>query len=52
MVSSYLALLYFHLGFHGGRLGSHLDKGQSPVEWGHFLSVCLSIPPSGPSSQA
>ena len=41
-------------------LGSGPDSGQSPVEWGDFpfvrLSVCPSvrpsIPPSGPASQA
>ena len=56
MVSGSLALLYFLLGFHGGRQGSGLDRGRSLVEWGDFpsvhLSVCLSvcsfIPPSGP----
>ena len=56
MVSGSLALLYFLLGFHGGRQGSSPDRGQSPVEWGDFPfvppSVHLSVPPSGPSSQA
>ena len=34
-------------------LGSGPNRGQNPVEWGDFLSVCLYIcPPSGPSSQA
>ena len=32
-VSGSLALLYFLLGFHGGRLGSGPDKRQCPVEW-------------------
>ena len=32
MVSGSLALLYFLLGFHGGRQGSGPDRGQSPVE--------------------
>ena len=36
MVSGSLALLYFLLGFHGGRQGSGPDRGQSPVEWGDF----------------
>ena len=44
MVSSSLALLYFLLGFHGGRQGSGPDRGQSPVEWGDFPSVRLSPP--------
>ena len=60
MVSSSLALLYFLLGLHGGRQGSGPDRGQSPVEWGDFPSICpsvflsvrLSVPPSGPSSPA
>ena len=60
MVSGSLALLYFLLGFHGGRQGSGPDRGQSPVEWGDFpfvrpyvrLYIHPSIPPSGPSSQA
>ena len=43
MVSGSLALLYFFLGFHGGRQGSGPDRGQSPVEWGDFPSVCLSV---------
>ena len=46
MVSGSLALLYFLLGFHGGRQGSGPDRGRSPVEWGDFLSVCLFIRPS------
>ena len=37
-------------------LGSGPNMGRSPVEWGDFpsvhLSVQLFIPPSGPSSQA
>ena len=33
MVSGSLALLYFLLGFHGGRQGSGPDRGRSPVEW-------------------
>ena len=49
MVSGSLALLYFLLGFHGGRQSSGPNRGQSPVEWGDFLSVgtfiCPSIPP-------
>ena len=51
MVSGYLALLYFLLGFHGGRQGSSPDRGQSPVELGDFLSILLiirlSVPPLG-----
>ena len=43
MVSRSLALLYFLLGFHGGRQGSGPDRGQSPVEWGDFLSICLFV---------
>ena len=46
MVSGSLALLYFLLGFHGGRQGSGPDRGQSPVEWGDFLSIRTSIRPS------
>ena len=46
MVSGSLALLYFLLGFHGGRQGSGPNRGQSPVEWGDFLSVC-PFPPLG-----
>ena len=34
MVSGSLALLFFLLGFHGGRQGSGPDRGGSPVEWG------------------
>ena len=52
MVSGSLALLYLLLGIHGGRQASGPDRGQIPVEWGDFLSVRLSVPPSGPSSQA
>ena len=58
MVSGSLALLYFLLGFHGGRQGSGPDRGRSPVEWGDFPfvrpSVCSSVPPlEGPrASQA
>ena len=37
MVSGSLVLLYFLLGFHGGRQGSSPDRGQSPVEMGDFL---------------
>ena len=29
---------------HGGRQGSGPDRGQSPVEWGDFLSVCEAHP--------
>ena len=43
MGSGSLALLYFLLGFHGGRQGSGPDRGQSPVEWGDFPSVCPSV---------
>ena len=39
MVSDSLALLYFLLGFHGGRQGSVPNRGRSPVEWGDFPSV-------------
>ena len=48
MVSGYLALLYFLLGFHGGRQGSGSDRGQSPVEWGDFPSVHSSVRPFPP----
>ena len=43
MVSSSLALLYFLLGFHVGRQGSGPNRGRSPVEWGDFPSVRLSV---------
>ena len=46
MVSGSLALLYFLLGFHGGRQGSGPNRGQSPVEWGDLYvrtSVRLSV---------
>ena len=46
MDSGSLALLYFLLGFHGGRQGSSPDRGRSPVEWGDFPSVRL-FPPLG-----
>ena len=46
MVSGSLALLYFLLGFHGGKQGSGPNKGQSPVDWGDFLSVHPSVWPS------
>ena len=46
MVSGSLALLYFLLGFHGGRQGSGPNRGQSPVEWGDFPYVRPSIRPS------
>ena len=46
MVSGSLALLYFLLGFHGGRQGSGTDRGQSPVECGDFPSVRPSVHPS------
>ena len=46
MVSGSLALLYFLLGFHRGRQGSGPDRGRSPVEWGDFPSVRLSVHPS------
>ena len=55
MVSGSLALLYFLLGFHGGRQGSGPDRGQSPVEWGDFPSIRLFVCPplEGPrASQA
>ena len=39
MVSGSLALLYFLLGFHGGKQGSGPDRGRSPVEWGDFPYV-------------
>ena len=48
MVSGSLALLYFLLGFHGGRQGSGPDRGRSPVEWGDFPSVRPSVRPSVP----
>ena len=53
MVSGSLALLYFLLGFHGGRQGSGSDREQSLVEWGNFLFVHTFIrpfPPSGPQA--
>ena len=46
MVSGSLALLYFLLGFHGGRQGSGPNRGQSPVEWGDFPFIRLSVRPS------
>ena len=52
MVSSSLALLYLLLGIYGGGQASGPNRGQVPVEWEDFLSVCPSVPPSGPSSQA
>ena len=48
MVSGSLALLYFLLGFHGGRQGSGPDRGRSPVEWGDFPSVRSSVRPFPP----
>ena len=38
------ALLQFP-GFHGGKQGSCLDRGQSPLEWGDFPSVRTSVRP-------
>ena len=49
MVSSSLALLYFLLNLHGGRQGSGPDRGQSPVEWGDFLSVHPPLPLGHPA---
>ena len=50
MVSGSLALLYFLLGFHGGRQGSGPDRGRSPVEWGNFPYVRSYVrSPPGPS---
>ena len=46
MGSGSLALLYFLLGFHGGRQGSGPDRGQSPVEWGDFSYIRTYIRPS------
>ena len=46
MASGSLALLYFLLGFHGGRQGAVPDRGQSPVECGDFLYVRPSVRPS------
>ena len=43
MDSGSLTLLYFLLGFHGGRQGSGPNRGQSPIELGDFPSVRLSI---------
>merc|ERR1712055_910981 len=40
------ALLYFLLGFHGGRQGSGPNRGRSPVEWGDFPFVRLFVHPS------
>ena len=51
MVSGSLALLYFLLGFHGGRQGSGLGRGRSLVEWGDFPSIRLSVRPSRPEAQ-
>ena len=51
MVSGSLALLYFLLGFHGGRQGSGPDRGRSPVEWGDFPSVRPSVRPFPPLGQ-
>ena len=31
------------LSFHGGKQGSSLNKGQSPVEWGDFPYVCSFV---------
>ena len=45
MVSGSLALLYFLLGFHGGRQGSGPNRGRSPVEWVDFLFVRPFIRP-------
>ena len=45
MVSGSLALLYFLLGFHGGRQGSSPNRGQSPVEWRDFLFVRWYVRP-------
>ena len=45
MVSSSLSLLYFLLGFHGGRQGRGPDRERSPVEWGDFLSIRMSVHP-------
>ena len=45
MVRGCLALLYFLLGFHGGRHASGPNRGQSPVEWGDFSSVCPFVCP-------
>ena len=45
MVSGSLALLYFLLGFHGGRQGSGPDRGRSPVEWGDFPFVRSFVRP-------
>ena len=39
MVSGSIALLYFLLGFHGGRQGSGPDRVRSPVEWVDFPSI-------------
>jgi len=36
MVSGSLAMLYFLLGFYGGRQDSGPDRGRGPVEWGDF----------------
>ena len=43
MVSGSLAMLYFLLGFHGGRQGSGPDRGRSPVEWLDFLYIRSSV---------
>ena len=49
MDSGSLALLYFLLGFHGGRQGSGLDREQSLVEWGEIPFVRTSRPSVRPS---
>ena len=46
MVSGSFALLYFFLGFHGGKQGSSPDRGQSFVDWEDSLYVCLFVRPS------
>ena len=48
MVSGSLALLFFLLGFHGGRHGSSPDRERTPVEWRDFPSVRTYIRPSPP----
>ena len=50
MVSGSHALLYFLLGFHGGRQGSGPYRGRSPVESGDFRPfVRPFVRPSPPS---
>ena len=44
MVSGTLALLKYSVIYTNVKQGSGPDRGQSPVEWGDFLSVCEAQP--------